>query len=121
MFLKDGAYDRLHNLLSSGDGSALVSVNLKDRRTGNTALIWAAKRGHVKVIDKFNQYFNTDEMLLKKMNRYVHDPMLCCCFFVYMCFRSLKYKGIRSVCQYGILCVLCCCTVAYCDFSYHIM
>lgn len=74
MFLKDGAYDRLHNLLSSGDGSALVSVNLKDRRTGNTALIWAAKRGHVKVIDKFNQYFNTDEMLLKKLNRYVHDP-----------------------------------------------
>ena len=46
--LKDGVYERLENFLLRR-GETLVSIDVKDKKTGNTALIWAAKRGHAKV------------------------------------------------------------------------
>ena len=45
---QDGVYERLENFLLRR-GETLVSIDVKDKKTGNTPLIWAAKRGHAKV------------------------------------------------------------------------
>ena len=47
---QDGVYERLENFLLRR-GETLVSIDVKDKKTGNTPLIWAAKRGHAKVRD----------------------------------------------------------------------
>ncbi|XP_064601071.1 uncharacterized protein LOC135467238 [Liolophura sinensis] len=46
---RDGDYSRIESLVQRR-GDAVVSVDVKDKRTGNTALIWAAKRGHNKIV-----------------------------------------------------------------------
>ncbi|XP_022336709.2 uncharacterized protein LOC111132656 isoform X3 [Crassostrea virginica] len=46
---RDGDYDRIETfLLRRSD--VIVSIDVKDKRTGNTPLIWAAKRGHTKIV-----------------------------------------------------------------------
>lgn len=47
-FLQDGDYEKIENFLQRRS-DCLVSVDVKDKRTGNTPLIWASKRGHTKV------------------------------------------------------------------------
>lgn len=47
-YKQDGDYERIETfLLRRSD--VIVSIDVKDKRTGNTPLIWAAKRGHTKV------------------------------------------------------------------------
>lgn len=46
---RDGDYERIETfLLRRSD--VIVSIDVKDKRTGNTPLIWAAKRGHTKIV-----------------------------------------------------------------------
>ncbi|XP_062621332.1 uncharacterized protein LOC134282921 [Saccostrea cucullata] len=46
---RDGDHDRIETfLLRRSD--VIVSIDVKDKRTGNTPLIWAAKRGHTKIV-----------------------------------------------------------------------
>ncbi|XP_061177816.1 uncharacterized protein LOC133186594 isoform X2 [Saccostrea echinata] len=46
---RDGDFDRIETfLLRRSD--VIVSIDVKDKRTGNTPLIWAAKRGHTKIV-----------------------------------------------------------------------
>ncbi|KAL5007408.1 hypothetical protein ScPMuIL_016214 [Solemya velum] len=45
---RDGDYDRLENFLQRSS-NAFISIDVKDKQTGNTPLIWAAKRGHFKI------------------------------------------------------------------------
>ncbi|XP_055899972.1 probable serine/threonine-protein kinase DDB_G0282963 isoform X1 [Biomphalaria glabrata] len=47
---KNGDLNKLEQLLSQS-GSIGLDIDCKDKRTGNTALIWAAKRGHVKAVE----------------------------------------------------------------------
>ena len=47
--LQDGVYERIENFLQRNRTEYVVSIDVKDRKTGNTPLIWAAKRGHAKV------------------------------------------------------------------------
>ena len=50
---QDGDFERIDNLLKRrSDG--VVNVDVKDKETGNTALLWAAKRGHIKVDYELN-------------------------------------------------------------------
>ncbi|KAK3101844.1 hypothetical protein FSP39_006765 [Pinctada imbricata] len=46
---RDGDFDQIeHFLLRRSD--VIISIDVKDKRTGNTALIWASKRGHTKIV-----------------------------------------------------------------------
>ncbi|KAK7480430.1 hypothetical protein BaRGS_00028349 [Batillaria attramentaria] len=45
---RDGDYNRIEQLLCQRR-DIIVDVDCKDKRTGNTALIWAAKKGHTKI------------------------------------------------------------------------
>ncbi|XP_060068251.1 probable serine/threonine-protein kinase DDB_G0282963 [Ylistrum balloti] len=47
---RDGDYDKIENFLLRSGKDHLVSIDVKDKRTGNTSLIWAAKRGHTKIV-----------------------------------------------------------------------
>ncbi|XP_021359609.1 uncharacterized protein LOC110454439 [Mizuhopecten yessoensis] len=47
---RDGDYDRIEDFLLRSGKDHLVSIDVKDKRTGNTSLIWAAKRGHTKIV-----------------------------------------------------------------------
>jgi len=49
ILLQDGVYERIENFLQRNRTEYVVSIDVKDRKTGNTPLIWAAKRGHAKV------------------------------------------------------------------------
>ncbi|CAG2255860.1 Mitogen-activated protein kinase kinase kinase 19 [Mytilus edulis] len=46
---RDGDYEKIENFLQRRS-DCLVSVDVKDKRTGNTPLIWASKRGHTKIV-----------------------------------------------------------------------
>ncbi|XP_041365735.1 uncharacterized protein LOC121380819 [Gigantopelta aegis] len=46
---RDGDYDKIEHFLQ-GRTDIIVSVDVKDRQTGNTALIWAAKKGHIRIV-----------------------------------------------------------------------
>ena len=46
--LQDGDYDKIEHFLQ-GRTDVIVSIDVKDKQTGNTPLIWAAKKGHIKV------------------------------------------------------------------------
>ena len=46
--VQDGDYNRIEQLLVQRS-DIIVDIDCKDKRTGNTALIWAAKKGHNKV------------------------------------------------------------------------
>ncbi|CAH1787728.1 unnamed protein product [Owenia fusiformis] len=46
---RDGDYDRIENFLQRRS-DVILSVDMKDKRTGNTPIIWAAKRGHTKIV-----------------------------------------------------------------------
>ncbi|XP_035828667.1 uncharacterized protein LOC101859978 [Aplysia californica] len=59
---KNGNYSKLEQLLEKRKEFHL-DINCKDKRTGNTALMWAAKRGHSRTV----------EILL----RHGADPTLC--------------------------------------------
>ena len=48
MWRQDGDYNKLEQMLVQRS-DIIVDVDCKDKRTGNTALIWAAKKGHNKV------------------------------------------------------------------------
>ncbi|XP_074660471.1 uncharacterized protein LOC141912936 [Tubulanus polymorphus] len=45
---RDGELEKMQNFLQRRD--TIVNVDIKDKRTGNTPLIWAAKRGHPKIV-----------------------------------------------------------------------
>ncbi|KAL3841916.1 hypothetical protein ACJMK2_020005, partial [Sinanodonta woodiana] len=45
----DGDYDRIENIFQRRS-DVIFSIDVKDKRTGNTPLIWAAKRGHAKIV-----------------------------------------------------------------------
>ncbi|XP_069131824.1 uncharacterized protein [Argopecten irradians] len=47
---RDGDYERIEDFLFRSGKDHLVSIDVKDKRTGNTSLIWAAKRGHTKIV-----------------------------------------------------------------------
>ncbi|KAL8569123.1 hypothetical protein ACOMHN_055039 [Nucella lapillus] len=46
---RDGDYNKVEQLLVKR-GDIIVDIDCKDKRTGNTALIWAAKKGHNKMV-----------------------------------------------------------------------
>ncbi|CAC5404425.1 Mitogen-activated protein kinase kinase kinase 19,Mitogen-activated protein kinase kinase kinase 3,Mitogen-activated protein kinase kinase kinase 2,Mitogen-activated protein kinase kinase kinase NPK1,MAP3K epsilon protein kinase 1,Mitogen-activated protein kinase kinase kinase ANP1,Mitogen-activated protein kinase kinase kinase 1,Mitogen-activated protein kinase kinase kinase nsy-1,Cytokinesis protein sepH,Serine/threonine-protein kinase sepA,Mitogen-activated protein kinase kinase kinase YODA,Mitogen-acti len=46
---RDGDYEKIENFLQRRS-DCIVSVDVKDKRTGNTPLIWASKRGHTKIV-----------------------------------------------------------------------
>jgi hypothetical protein len=46
---QDGDYSRVEQMLMQRTGDVFIDVDCKDKRTGNTALIWAAKKGNNKV------------------------------------------------------------------------
>ncbi|XP_014668610.1 PREDICTED: ankyrin repeat domain-containing protein 22-like [Priapulus caudatus] len=46
---RDGDYDRIQTLVRPHDQSSM-NIDVKDRRYGNSAVIWAAKRGHIKIL-----------------------------------------------------------------------
>ncbi|WAR01997.1 M3K19-like protein [Mya arenaria] len=47
---RDGVYERIENFLQRNRMEYVVSIDVKDKKTGNTPLIWAAKRGHAKIV-----------------------------------------------------------------------
>ena len=47
--LQDGDYEQVEELLQRRNES-LINVDVRDKETGNTPVIWAAKRGHIKVL-----------------------------------------------------------------------
>ena len=49
LILKDGDYEKVEELLQRRNES-LINVDVRDKETGNTPVIWAAKRGHIKVL-----------------------------------------------------------------------
>ncbi|KAK3592514.1 hypothetical protein CHS0354_013848 [Potamilus streckersoni] len=49
LLLRDGDYDRIENIFQRRS-DVIFSIDVKDKRTGNTPLIWAAKRGHAKIV-----------------------------------------------------------------------
>ena len=49
LILKDGDYEKMEELLQRRNES-LINVDVRDKETGNTPVIWAAKRGHIKVL-----------------------------------------------------------------------
>ncbi|XP_067654331.1 uncharacterized protein [Haliotis asinina] len=46
---RDGEYDKIEHFLQ-GRSDVIISIDAKDKRTGNTPLIWAAKKGHTKIV-----------------------------------------------------------------------
>ncbi|KAH9495852.1 hypothetical protein Btru_015259 [Bulinus truncatus] len=52
---KNGDLKKLEQLLNQS-GSIGLDIDCKDKRTGNTALIWASKRGHVKIVETLLKY-----------------------------------------------------------------
>ncbi len=46
--LQDGESKRIEEFLQRRN-ETLINIDFRDAETGNTAIIWAAKRGHVKV------------------------------------------------------------------------
>ena len=46
--LQDGNYEKIEELLQRRNES-LINVDVRDTETGNTPIIWAAKRGHIRV------------------------------------------------------------------------
>ncbi|XP_046371744.2 uncharacterized protein LOC124145836 [Haliotis rufescens] len=46
---RDGEYDKIEHFLQ-GRSDVIISIDAKDKRTGNTPLIWAAKKGHAKIV-----------------------------------------------------------------------
>ncbi|KAL4224924.1 hypothetical protein ACF0H5_015620 [Mactra antiquata] len=47
---RDGLYEKIENFLHRNRSDYVVSIDVKDKKTGNTPLIWAAKRGHAKIV-----------------------------------------------------------------------
>ena len=47
--LQEGVYERIENFLQRNRSDYSFSIDVRDKKTGNTPLIWAAKRGHAKV------------------------------------------------------------------------
>nr|KAG5694619.1 hypothetical protein BaRGS_014714 [Batillaria attramentaria] len=54
---RDGDYNRIEQLLCQRR-DIIVDVDYKDKRTGNTALIWAAKKGHTKLFERLSSQLN---------------------------------------------------------------
>ena len=50
LFIQDGDYGKVEQMLVRRASDVFIDIDCKDKRTGNTALIWAAKKGHNKVI-----------------------------------------------------------------------
>lgn len=46
-------FERIENFLQRNRTEYSFSIDVKDKKTGNTPLIWAAKRGHAKVSNRF--------------------------------------------------------------------
>ncbi|XP_060566033.1 serine-rich adhesin for platelets-like isoform X2 [Ruditapes philippinarum] len=47
---RDGVYEKIENFLHRNRSDYVISIDVKDKKTGNTPLIWAAKRGHAKIV-----------------------------------------------------------------------
>ncbi|XP_019631077.1 PREDICTED: uncharacterized protein LOC109474996 [Branchiostoma belcheri] len=52
---KDGDYERVFNFLQRRSQD-VISIDVKEPRTGNTALIWAAQKGHTRIVDLLLKY-----------------------------------------------------------------
>ena len=49
ILFQNGDLDKIKTLLQRRNES-LISIDVRDTETGNTAIIWASKRGHTKVL-----------------------------------------------------------------------
>ncbi|XP_035693013.1 ankyrin repeat domain-containing protein 12-like isoform X1 [Branchiostoma floridae] len=52
---KGGDYERVFNFLQRRSQD-VISIDVKEPRTGNTALIWAAQNGHTRIVDLLLKY-----------------------------------------------------------------
>ncbi|XP_052242175.1 uncharacterized protein LOC127852295 isoform X2 [Dreissena polymorpha] len=53
---REGVYERIENFLQRNRTEYVISIDVKDKKTGNTPLIWAAKRGHAKIVQLLLQH-----------------------------------------------------------------
>ncbi|XP_066280463.1 uncharacterized protein [Branchiostoma lanceolatum] len=52
---KGGDYERVFNFLQRRSQD-VISIDVKEPRTGNTALVWAAQKGHTRIVDLLLKY-----------------------------------------------------------------
>ncbi|ELU16238.1 hypothetical protein CAPTEDRAFT_194722 [Capitella teleta] len=52
---KEGNYAKIESLLMRRN-ETIFSLDVRDKKTGNTALVWAAQRGHPKIVDLLLRY-----------------------------------------------------------------
>ncbi|XP_022096379.1 uncharacterized protein LOC110982351 [Acanthaster planci] len=52
---RDGDLERVENFLRRRS-SEIVNIDVKEKRTGNTPIIWAAKNGHLKIVQLLLKY-----------------------------------------------------------------
>ena len=66
---QDGDYEKIEKFLHRRS-DCLVSIDIKDKRTGNTPLIWAAKRGHTKVIIVMKKSLHSNSKQFHQINKW---------------------------------------------------